>query len=69
MYQSSAEKQTQWDRLSPPPDLFAGIGSSDVEAGKSEIWRADWQAGSLVGMEPAVLDETSLRNLRFCGGG
>ena len=67
--QSSAENQNQWDRLSPPPDLFAGIGSSDVEAGKSDICRADWQAGSLAGMEPAVLDETSLRNLRFCRGG
>jgi len=50
---------------SPTPDLFEGIGSSDVEAGKSEIWRADWQAGSLAGTEPAVLDGTSPRNLSF----
>lgn len=41
---------------SPTPDLFEGIGSRDVEAGKSEICRADWQTGSLAGMEPAVLD-------------
>lgn len=53
----------------PTPDLFEGIGSSDVEAGKSEICRADWQAESLAGIEPAVLDGTSLRNLSFCWGG